>query len=158
MLLARELGLGGTERQLAETALALDRSEWAPHVGCFTTGGFRSHELWAAGVPILELGITSFGSSSAFAGARRMGAYLAAHRIELVHAFDVPSDLFAVPVARFFRVPVVLASQRASRSLTPGATRHALRRIDRMAHGIVVNSRAVGRELAGEGVPASKVR
>ena len=35
LLLARELGLGGTERQLAETALALDRDRFEPHVGCF---------------------------------------------------------------------------------------------------------------------------
>jgi glycosyltransferase involved in cell wall biosynthesis len=159
MLLARELGLGGTERQLTETALALDRSGFEPHVGCFTAGGFRARELRDAGVPILELGVTSFASPSALAGARRMGAYLAEHRIELVHAFDVPMDLFAVPVARFFRVPAVLSSQRASRSLTPGATRHLLRLTDRMAHGIIVNSQAVARELSAEdGVAASKVR
>jgi glycosyltransferase involved in cell wall biosynthesis len=36
---------------------------------------------------------------------------------------------------------------RAHRSLTPGATRTLLRATDRMAHGIVVNSRAVMREL-----------
>src|SRR5882757_10038831 len=103
MLLARELGLGGTERQLAETALALDRAQFEPHVGCFTGGGFRAHDLREAGVPILELGVRSLVSASALAGACRMGRYLAQHRIRLVHAFDVPLDLFAVPVARFFR-------------------------------------------------------
>ena len=157
--MARELGLGGTEHQLAETALALDRRHFEPHVGCFTGGGFRARELREAGVPILELGVKSFASGSALSGARRMGAYLQEHRIELVHAFDVPLDLFAVPVARFYRAPVVLASQRASRSLTPGLTRRLLRVTDRMALGIVVNSRAVARELAAEdGVPPSKVR
>ena len=45
LLLARELGLGGTERQLAETALSLDRARFEPHVGCFTSGGFRAREL-----------------------------------------------------------------------------------------------------------------
>ena len=159
MLLARELGLGGTERQLTETALALDRAQFEPHVGCFTAGGFRARELREAGVPILELGVPSFVSPSMVSAARRMGAYMAANRIELVHGFDVPLDLFAVPVARFFRVPVVLASQRASRSLVSGATRHMLRLTDRLAHGIVVNSKAVARELSAEdGVPASKVR
>ena len=46
----------------------------------------------------------------------RLGAYLARHGISLVHAFDVPLDLFAVPVAKACRVPVVLSSQRAHRS------------------------------------------
>ena len=159
LLLARELGLGGTERQLAETALALDRAQFEPHVGCFSSGGFRARELRDAGVPIVELGVRSFVSLSAVGGARRLGAYLAKQRIELVHAFDVPADLFAVPAAIFFRAPVVLSSQRASRALTPGATRHLLRVIDRLAHGIVVNSQAVARELTAEdGVPASKIR
>ena len=156
--MARELGLGGTERQLAETALALDREQFEPHVGCFTDGGFRAKELREAGVPILELGIRSLISGSALAGARRMGAYLSRHAIGLVHAFDVPMNLFAVPVGRLYRTPVVLSSMRAHRDLTPGVTRHLLRLTDRMVDGIVVNSRAVARELADEGVPASMVR
>ena len=85
---------------MAEIALSLDRDRFEPHVGCFTDGGFRAKELREAGVPILELGVRSLVSGSAVAGARRMGAYLARHEIALVHAFDVPMDLFAVPVAR----------------------------------------------------------
>jgi len=159
LLMARELGLGGSERQLAEIALALDRDRFEPHVGCFTNGGFRASDLHDAGVPILELGVRSLVSGSAFTGAWRMGRYLRRHGIRLVHAFDVPLDLFAVPVARFFHTPVVLSSQRAHRALTPGGTRQLLRLTDRMVDGIVVNSRAVARELQAEdGVPASMVR
>jgi glycosyltransferase involved in cell wall biosynthesis len=157
--MARELGLGGTERQLAEMALSLDREQFEPHVGCFTSGGFRAAELRSAGVPILELGVRSLMSVSAVEGARRMGAYLARHDIALVHAFDVPLDLFAVPVARWYRAPVVLSSMRAHRDLTPGVTRHLLRLTDRMVDGIVVNSRAVARELTEhDGVPPSLLR
>ena len=47
---------------------------------------------------------------------------------------------------------------RAHRDLTTGLTRHLLRLTDRMVDGIVVNSRAVARELAEDGVPASMVR
>ena len=157
--MARELGLGGTERQLTEIALSLDRDRFEPHVGCFTGGGFRQSDLHEAGVPILELGVRSLVSLSALSGARRMAAYLSRHQISLVHAFDVPLDLFAVPVARCCRTPVVLSSQRAHRSLTPGATRHLLRVMDRIVDGIVVNSRAVARELAeDDGVPPSMLR
>src|ERR1035437_7230308 len=128
--MARELGLGGTERQLAEIARALDRGQFEPHVGCFTGGGFRASELRQAGVPILELGVRSQVSPSAVAGARRMVAYLGRHESGLVYAFDVPLDLFAVPVARWYRTPVVLSSQRAHRDLTPGVRRHLLRVMD----------------------------
>lgn len=158
LLLARELGLGGTERQLAETALALDRARFAPHVACLRAGGFREAELRQAGIPVIELGVRSLVSASALTGALRLGRYLARHEIRLVHTFDVPLDLFGVPVARLFRVPVVLSSQRAHRTLTPGATRHLLRLTDRIADGIVVNSRSVMRELvAHDAVPQSQI-
>jgi glycosyltransferase involved in cell wall biosynthesis len=105
------------------------------------------------------LGVRSLVSGSAIAGARRLGAYAARHGIQVLHAFDVPSDLFAVPVARSYRVPVVLSSQRAHRALTPGLTRHLLRLTDRIVDGIVVNSRAVARELvAQDGVAPSMIR
>ena len=154
LLLARELGLGGSERQLAETALALDRASFEPHVACFREGGFRAGELERAGVAVLPLHVRSLVSRSALAGARRLGRYVARNGIQVVHAFDVPTVLFAVPVARLYRVPVVLSSQRAHRALTPGLTRHLLRLTDRLVDGIVVNSKAVARELAAEdGVP-----
>jgi len=154
LLMARELGLGGTERQLAETALCLDRRRFEPHVGCFSAGGVRERELRQAGIPVVEFPVRSLISSSALSGAVHMGRYLADRGIRLVHAFDVPADLFCVPLARLFRTPVVLSSQRAHRALTPGARRHLLRLTDRMVDGIVVNCQSVARELASQdGVP-----
>jgi L-malate glycosyltransferase len=150
LLLARELGLGGSERQLAETALSLDRASFQPHVACFRAGGFRAAELERAGAPVLPLDVRSLMSPSALAGALRLGRYLQRHAIQVVHAFDVPTVLFAVPVARMYRVPIILSSQRAHRALTPGLTRHLLRLTDRLVDGIVVNSRAVERELVAE--------
>jgi glycosyltransferase involved in cell wall biosynthesis len=159
LLVTRELGLGGSERQLAETALALDRACWQPHVACFTAGGFRARELVDAGVPVLKLGLRSLVSPSAIASAVRLGRYVNRHGIRLVHAFDVPADLFAVPAARLYRVPVVLSSQRAHRDLTPGPSRHLLRLTDRIVDAIVVNSQAVARQLTAEdAVPASMIR
>jgi glycosyltransferase involved in cell wall biosynthesis len=159
LLAARELGLGGSERQLAETALALDRARFEPHVACFTGGGFRAREMESAGVPVLELGVRSLVSGSALAGAARLGEYAARHGIRLVHAFDVPADLFVAPAARWHGVRTVLTSQRAHRDLTPGLTRHLLRLTDRLADGIVVNSKAVARQLeTEEAVPRSMIR
>jgi glycosyltransferase involved in cell wall biosynthesis len=161
LLAARELGMGGSERQLAETALglALDREAWRPHVACFYPGGFRARELETAGVPVLELGVSSLVSRSAVSGARRFGRYAAQHGIQLVHTFDVPSDLFLVPVARVYRVPAVLSSQRAHRTLISRSQRRLLQLTDRMVDAIVVNSQSVARELAAEdGVAPSMIR
>jgi glycosyltransferase involved in cell wall biosynthesis len=73
--------------------------------------------------------------------------YLERHAIDITHSFDVPANLFGVPTAVACRVPLVLSSQRASRGLTPGIYHHLLRITDQMVDGIVVNSRALRREL-----------
>jgi glycosyltransferase involved in cell wall biosynthesis len=159
LLMSREMGAGGTERQLAQTALTLDRARFEPHVACFDASGFHTPRLRQAGIPVLELPVRSLMGWSAMVGARRLGRYLREHRIQIVHAFDVPMDMFGVPVARFFRTPVVISSQRASRSLTPGRHTRMLRLTDRLVDAVVVNSRAVERELTGEHrVPQQLIR
>ena len=156
--MVRKLGIGGTERQLALAAMALDRTLFEPHVACFHADGDRARELRSCGVPIVRLPVRSFKSASALKGAWLMGRYLRTHDIRLVHTFDVPMNLFGVPVARFFRTPVVISSQRAHRSLTPGVTTHLLRLTDRLVDGIVVNSHAVERELIERhGAPRSLI-
>lgn len=155
MLMARELGPGGTERQLTELARSLDPSRYEVHVGCFKDG-IRADELRRLGVPVLPLQITSFKKRSAFSGARQLISYLRKHKIRLVHTFDYPLSCFGVPIARAARVPVVLSSQRADRRLIPRSYLKVLRVTDRLVSGIIVNSVAVWSEMVGtEHVPAS---
>jgi glycosyltransferase involved in cell wall biosynthesis len=155
MLMARELGAGGTERQLTELARSLDPSRFEVHVGCFREG-IRADELHRHGIPILRLRITSFKERSAFSGVRQLISYLRKHKIRLVHTFDYPLNCFGVPVARAARVPVILSSQRADRRLTPRSYLTILRVTDRLVSGIVVNSHAVWSEMVGtEHVPTS---
>lgn len=137
LLLSHQLGIGGSERQIAVTASSLDPERFAPHVGCFHEG-FRAGELRAAGIPVVRFPVTSFKNWSAVRGARLMGSYMRQHRIQLVHSFDAPLTVFGVPVARAYRAPAVLSSQRAHRGLA-GDYRPLLRLTDRMVDRIVVN-------------------
>ncbi len=149
LLLARELGIGGTERQLCATASAISRSpRFDVHVGCFNEG-FRTEELSSLGIPVVRFPVTSFRNRSAIEGARLMGQYIRQHGIQLVHTFDVPLNIFGVPVARMFRTPVVLSSQRSHRELS-GRYRQALRITDRLVNGIVVNCDSVKQQLIEE--------
>ena len=51
LLVAQELGQGGSERQLAATALGLLRSgRFVPHAGTLRPGGHRLEELVRAGL------------------------------------------------------------------------------------------------------------
>ncbi|MDQ6679189.1 MAG: glycosyltransferase [Acidobacteriota bacterium] len=139
LLMVRSLDLGGSERQMAEVAKSIDRTRFAPHVGTFHPEGIRGDELRAAGVPILHLPVTSFASPSALRGGLELIRYIRRHKIRMVHTFDVPLNVFAVPFARLAHLPVVLSSQRAHRNLTPGLYTQLLRITDAMVDGIVVN-------------------
>src|SRR5687768_794248 len=127
LLIVRELDLGGSERQLAEIARALDRTRFEPHVGCFRPDGIRGRELRDAGVPIVRFAVHSFRHPSVLAAARHLARYVREHGIRLVHSFDVPSTLFMVPAAQALTSAIVLSSQRAHRDLTPGPRRYLLR-------------------------------
>ncbi len=158
LLLSRKLGIGGSERQTVEMAKTLDRGQFEVHVGCFYSDGMRADELRSAGIPILELPVRSFFSRSALAGASQLLRYIRDHRIELVHSFDVPMNLYAAPLAWLARRPVVVTSQRAHRLLTPGIPHWLLRATDRLADGIVVNCEFMRRHLLeDEKVPAELV-
>ncbi|MGH9591508.1 MAG: glycosyltransferase, partial [Bryobacteraceae bacterium] len=153
LLMAGELGAGGSERQLTETARALDRALFHLHVACFRPDGMRRRELEDAGVSVLALPVRSLYKSSALLGALQLRRYLRDHRIRLVHTFDTPTNLFGVPVARLAGTPVVLSSQRARRELSPPLSRGLLRVTDRMVDGVVVNCQALVRHmLEDEGV------
>ena len=151
LLMARELNLGGTERQLAETARSLDRARFDPRVGVFYPGGVRYDDLRAAGVPLLEVPVRSFRKPSVFSAAAGLVRYIRQERIALVHTFDPPLNAFGVPVARLAGGVRVLASARGSRQLVSPIMRRWLRLTDRMADGVVVNCLAMQRELIADG-------
>jgi len=155
LLMVRELNLGGSERQMAEIAKALDRSRFDPRVGCFRPAGMRADELRAAGVPIVHFPVPSLASLK---GALRIAAYIREQGIRLVHTFDTPANLYGVPAARLAGSAVVVSSQRVDRALWPAVYRQGLRVTDRMVDGIVVNCEFLRRHLRDqERVPAGLI-
>lgn len=158
LLMVRSLTAGGTERQLAAVAGALDRDRFSPHVACFTAQGFRADELRAAGVPLLDLSLTSLIKPEALRAARKLRAYLREHSIRLVHTFDFPANIFGVPAAKFAGVRCVLASQRSYRTQYEPKYRLMLRVTDALADGVVVNCEAMRRHLVDDcAIPARKI-
>jgi glycosyltransferase involved in cell wall biosynthesis len=158
LMMVRELNLGGCERDLTKIACRLDRSRFQPHVGCFHPVGLRAQELQAAGIPIVRFPVRSFKSFSAVEGAWQMGRYIEQHRIRLVHAFDVPTDVFGIAVARLYRVPVAISSQLSYRDLAPVFSRYMLRVIDGLIDRVVVNCKAMEKHLVeDERVPPDRI-
>ncbi|MCX6930801.1 MAG: glycosyltransferase, partial [Verrucomicrobia bacterium] len=145
--MVRSLGPGGSERQLAEAAKALDRRAFSPHVACVEASGFRFEEMRERGIPILELPLHSFLSREAWKAAGRLRRYLRDNRIQLVHPFDFTLNIFGVPLARAFRTPVVVSSQRCFWDLVPSRYRMPLWISHHIANAVTVNCEALRREM-----------
>ena len=73
-------------------------------------------------------------------------SYLTTHHIRLVHAFDAPTDMFAVPIARLAGLPSI-ASNLWLREMLPQSEQLLLSVVDRVATALFVNCHAVAREL-----------
>jgi glycosyltransferase involved in cell wall biosynthesis len=158
LLLARDLDMGGSERQLTEIAKALDRSRFEPIAGCFQPAGVRALELAEAGVQVVNFPVSSFVSAGAISGAAKFVRYIRANKIKVVHTFDYPFTVFAVPLAHFFTSAVVVSSQRSHRDLIPSNYRKLVRTTDRLADAVVVNCEYVQRHLVNdEHVPARRI-
>ena len=150
LLMVRELGIGGCENDLTKIATGIDRRRFEPHVGCLYARGIRLPQLQAAGVPILELPVRGLLSRSWLAGGRVLRRYLREHRIELLHTFDAPMDMVAIPVGWASRVPVLVKSHLWYRRPLPRTHKLWLAMTDRMVDATVVNSRAAQSELVEE--------
>lgn len=152
------LGPGGTERQMTEMAIHLDRARFEPHVMAFHPEGFRADELRATGVPVSGLPVKSLRGPSAISAALVLRRYIRQHRIAIVHPFDYPAISYMTPLARWFGVPLVLGSARGERALFPPFYRRLLRFSDRLVDGIVANSPFCAAELEREyGVASSRI-
>jgi glycosyltransferase involved in cell wall biosynthesis len=160
LLLARELTHGGSERQLAEMAKALDRRRFTAHVGCVMGQGSRGDELRAAGIPVIEFRMTSLASRGALDAAASLRLYVKTHAVKVIHAFDSPMAAFAAPVGRLFtRARVVLTSQRCFEDTIYPPQRWQVRVAHRLAHGTVANCDATRRHLIEHyHLPESKIR
>jgi len=158
LLMARELDVGGSERQMTEMALALDRARFEPEIATFHAEGMRGDELRAAGVPILRLPVRSFKSPRTLSYGWRLARYIRDQRIRLVHTFDLPLTATAIPLTRFFTSAIALASQRSHLGLASPRMRKALTFAERIADGVVVNCEFLRRHLAEDaGIPGERI-
>jgi glycosyltransferase involved in cell wall biosynthesis len=157
LLMVRELGIGGCERDLTKLALQLDRSRFTPIAGCFRQEGIRAGELRAAGVRIVEFPVRSFASLGTLRHAWDFWRFLRRERIQVVHCFDVPTITFGVPLARLAGVPAVLACRLWNRLSIPPRDFQLSRLAEQRAHRVVVNAQTTGNEVAADGIPKERI-
>jgi glycosyltransferase involved in cell wall biosynthesis len=146
VLVVRELGSGGIERDVAKLALGLDRNRFACFVAAYQPEGVRARELKAAGVPVIHLDVPNLKSLRALRTALTFIRFLRRNRIKVLHAWDA-SAVFAVPLARMLRIPAVFSSVLGHRSLIDERSRKQFQSTDRWVDAVVVNCEAMRKHL-----------
>jgi glycosyltransferase involved in cell wall biosynthesis len=144
------LNIGGTESQMVQVALRMQRMGHDVTVGCLRAEGQLLEVLQRAGVPVVEFRKEK--TLSSLNGARqviRLAAFLRAGRFGVVHAHDLWANLLGIPAAWLARVPVRISSRRYLADLewyTPWRDR-VVRLIYRLSGRVIVNSKAVRQKL-----------
>jgi glycosyltransferase involved in cell wall biosynthesis len=155
------LDVGGTERQVTDLVLALDRTRFEPRVCCLGTGGPLESLLREADVPVEVVGLRrprsfvhGLGAAPALTrGLVRLWRLVTRYRPTIAHSFLYWSYTVGACVARAAGVPVILASRRNLGH--PQAHRPAHRALswlgNRASDLVIVNSEAVRRHTLDTG-------
>jgi glycosyltransferase involved in cell wall biosynthesis len=146
---------GGSERQFAELARALQPSAYRVVVGCLQEKGPLRKEHGA--VEIFDLGGSLYRLPSIRAR-YRLAAYLRRHKTAIAHAFDYYTNLTLIPAARLARTQVVIGSQRQLGDLLTPAQRWSQLAMFRWADCVVCNSQAAAGRLIQQGLRPDKLR
>ena len=157
LLAVHSLGHGGSERQLANIALAVDRSRFAPHVATVLEG-FQADELRRQGIPVCKVPLRSFVTPGVINAAHQLRSYIRSRQIRLVHTFDYTLSLLGIPVAKTCPGVIALSSQRYYMDLVPAKYKRPLLLTHRMAHGVVANCEEMRRHLIDDcSYPADRI-
>jgi L-malate glycosyltransferase len=157
LMMVRELGSGGIERDVAKLAIAMDRRQFTPHVGSFRAEGLRYEDLKKAGIPVVHFAVSSLKSPKVLSPVLQFARFIAKNKIRVVHAYDA-SGVFGIPLARILRVPAVLTSTLGHRSLLDAQTIRQMKLMDRWADAVVVNCEAMRKHVTEDySVPNDRI-
>lgn len=146
------LNVGGTELNAVRTAERLVRANVELLLVTLQAQGPLRERYEGLGVPIQSFPLRSLHAPATLSQAWRLRRFLRATRVDVLHAHDTYSNVFAVPAARAAGTPLVLASRRWWHS---PQRKHGIanRLAYRLADAVITNSPSVADLVVGEGVP-----
>jgi glycosyltransferase involved in cell wall biosynthesis len=149
--------IGGTERQVVNVALGLDRSRFDLHLASIHHYGALLREVESLDVPHASFPIASLYHFSTLRQALRLARYMRQHRIQIVHTYGLYTNLFAIPAAKLAGVPVIVSSIRDRGDILTRAQRWFQRQVCRLADCILVNAEAIRETLIQQGYCADSI-
>jgi glycosyltransferase involved in cell wall biosynthesis len=148
-----DLARAGAETQLVALACALPRARYEVRIVVLKERNDFVDVLAAASIPVVAL----HRKGPADVGVVwRLAREVRRFRPQVLHSFLFPANLFAAVAGRALGVPRVIVSQRSSYEATlPLTWRWIARAGHRLAHRVIVNSRAALQEELAAGGPAA---
>lgn len=150
--------VGGTELNAIRTLEALDLSAFSVTVFHFQADGPLRSRYDALGLRMVHLPIRNlYGSGTARQGFR-LGSLVRENGIQILHAHDIYSNIFATPWGRVFGRCRTIASRRWLRETPRDGLASVNRWSYRLATRVLANSTAVAKVLMEEDhVPRRKI-
>ena len=146
---------GGTQRQLIEVLRRIDRRRFSVHPVCFHDDGPWTSRVSELGDPIARFPIYGFGRPDTARQLLRFARWCRQNDIAVVHAWEIYSNVFALPGAALAGVPLRIGSRRGLGG--PPAVRRLQTFAYRAAHRMVANSRAAAEQLIAQGVAETQI-
>ena len=149
---------GGTELNAVRTAERLDRGRFDLRVVCLGDPGPLTERYRAMGVPVVGFRLRSLYGASMLTAGLGFARYLRREGVQIVHAHDMYSNIFATIWARVARTSAIVASRRWWHSLPNRKLQLGNRAAFRLADAVLANSPEVARSVREEaGIAAGKV-
>jgi glycosyltransferase involved in cell wall biosynthesis len=151
-------GIGGTEKQVLNLSKRLDRTRFDLHFGCLDRWGQLADDFESEGFSLDEYPIKRLYGYNTQRQQWKLARSLLQNRIQLVHSYNFYANVFAVPAAKFARVPCVIASVRdLGVYMTPAQCR-VQKWACGMADIVLVNAAAIRDWLVQQGLAERKIR
>jgi L-malate glycosyltransferase len=159
LLMVGSFAQGGSETQALRLARSLrGRAPYGVLLACLDPEGpllGEAEEINAGPVPGFPL--RGFQHPSTARQLLRCARFMRERGVAVVQTFDFYTNVFGMAAAALARVPARVAARRETFGFRTEAQRRVERAAYGLAHAVVVNAEAVGRQIISEGVPARKV-
>jgi glycosyltransferase involved in cell wall biosynthesis len=143
--------VGGTERQVVNLTLGLNRERFDVSFGCHRRVGQFLKTIEDRGIPIETYSLSRFASLHGAWQGLRLLRHIARKRIAIVHTYGFYGNVFALPAARLAGAPVLIASIRDDGVCLTPRQRAVQRVVCRLADTIVTNAEGIKKALVAEG-------
>jgi L-malate glycosyltransferase len=150
---------GGSERQaVGLTRLLVEDASFNVSLATLNREGPLLEDAAKLGfTSIPEFKLNSFYDLNFIRQVRKFAGFLRENGIDIIHTHDFYGNIFGMVSAKVAGTHVRVASKRETGGMRSGMQKRAEKFAFGLSSAIVVNSEAVGKYLAAEGVRASKI-